>query len=207
MWFVSNGISFLQPSIYLLRLFRHEDGSVYIFMDLESKKASTTVVPSSKRKAGGTGLPRFKPTRDSGVGPSSAVGPSPKHQKVTQKSVSETQELLSPDPLGGIPEVVRRNIPPKTAESARNSDGKFYSSIVSTCRSSSDSSIVFPRDSKPMVFPVEKHDPQKAINAELDQIPSSGHYTSRDRVKVMGLMPNDIPLDMPKLSPRRMKPN
>ncbi|XP_056683990.1 uncharacterized protein [Spinacia oleracea] len=34
MWFVSNGISFLQPSIYLLRLFRHEDGSVYIFMDL-----------------------------------------------------------------------------------------------------------------------------------------------------------------------------
>ena len=97
------------------------------------------------------------------------------------------------DPLAGIPEVVRRNIPLRAAERDRNSGGKFYSNIVTTFRSSSSSSLVSPRDSKAVVFPIEIPDPQKDIGAELDQIPSSGGFNSHDRRKIMTLMCSAIP--------------
>ena len=140
--------------------------ATYMFLFLQSsRKAVTDAAPSSKRRAGGTGKPVFKSTASKA--PKVFVVP-----KSASASPSSRKAGATVDPLAGIAEAVRRNIPLKAAERARNSGGKFYSNIITTCRSSSSSSIVSPRDSKAVVFPIEIPDPQKDIDAELDQIPS-----------------------------------
>ncbi|XP_056683090.1 uncharacterized protein [Spinacia oleracea] len=152
----------------------------------KTRKVATDAAPTSKRRAGGTGKSVFKSVTSKaskGFAVPKAASASPSLEKTGGTT----------DPLAGIPEVVRRNIPLKTAERARNSGGKFYSNIVTTCRSSSSSSLVSPRDSKAVVFPIEIPDPQTDIDAELDQIPSSGGFNSHDRRKIMTLMRNAIP--------------
>ncbi|XP_056696667.1 uncharacterized protein [Spinacia oleracea] len=119
-----------------------------------SRKVASDAAPSSKRRAGGTGKPVFKSTASKTSKVSSA------HQTASASPCSQKAEAAV-DPLAGIPEAVRRNIPLRTAERARSSG--------------------------------EIPDPQKAIDAELDQIASSGGFTSKDRRRIMGLMRNAIP--------------
>ncbi|XP_056696670.1 uncharacterized protein [Spinacia oleracea] len=85
-----------------------------------SRKVASDAAPSSKRRAGGTGKPVFKSTASKTSKVSSA------HQTASASPCSQKAEAAV-DPLAGIPEAVRRNIPLRTAERARSSGGGFTS--------------------------------------------------------------------------------
>ncbi|XP_056695275.1 uncharacterized protein [Spinacia oleracea] len=90
----------------------------------KTRKASTDAAPTSKCRAGGTGKPVFK-SMTSKASKEFAI------PKAASASPSLEKTGGTADPLAGIPEVVRRNIPLRAAERARNSGDPFFRRVQS----------------------------------------------------------------------------
>lgn len=58
-----------------------------------------------------------------------------------------------------------------------------------------------PRDSKAIVFPVDILDAYKALNAKLEQIPSTSHFSSKYKAKITADIRNSFPKEYAKNLP------